>query len=314
MHLRVPLLVTIAVGLAACADRAPTAVEPAGLAPTASPSFDKKTANPSIGPGNPGLISGNISGEGAAVCSAVRPSGTTATWLGLKIDGATGIPLPGVAGYTFTVTADGRFVSYSPIAGASLGTIVAVVVKGGPDTYVYYSPAANTQLRAPDNNGGNIPQISHYTVCYTPAPPPPWTVVKKLIQVYGGTADKMVALGTGQPVLVPHGEMRWLQFQIDVTGPTGGTATLQDLAADACKSIVALGFNCYLPTNISPSGGLIDYTFDGNPNVAGIQPIGPGKYQFMIDVIFEGNNCGVEGNLTNEAKLTPTAGGAARPA
>ena len=298
MHLRVPLLVAIAVGSVACADRAPTAVDPAGLAPTASLSFDKKNGNPTIGPGNPGFISGNISGDGAAVCSAVRPSGATGTWLGRKVDGATGIPLPGVAGYTFTVTADGRFVSFSPIAGASLGTIVAVVVKGGPDTYVYYLPDANTRLRAPDNGGGNIPGISHYTVCYTQGPGHTWQVQKTLKQVFSGTASNMIALGTGQPVVIPRGEMRWLEFQITVTrsgGPgAGATATLQDLAAQACATLPA-GFQCMLPYEYG-GPGMVNFLYPGT--ITGSQ-----TFNFMIDVINTGAACGAQGTITNVARL-----------
>jgi hypothetical protein len=50
--------------------------------------------------------------------------------------------------------------------------IVGVIVKGGPQANVY--PTAVQNMISPFNNGGNIPAISHYLICYNfGAPPPP---------------------------------------------------------------------------------------------------------------------------------------------
>jgi hypothetical protein len=60
----------------------------------------------------------------------------------------------------WTISVDGKSLNFDH---ASPG-IIAVIVKGGPNAnlYRYDIPMeSDTSLRAPDNNGGNIPQISH---------------------------------------------------------------------------------------------------------------------------------------------------------
>jgi len=53
--------------------------------------------------------------------------------------------------------------------------IDAIIVKGGPDAYVYdYNPESfgDTGLVSPLNPGGNVPAISHISVCYDEDPDP----------------------------------------------------------------------------------------------------------------------------------------------
>jgi hypothetical protein len=295
MHQRTSWWAALAIGIAACSDpQAPTSPVSPELEPQPRLNLVATTTS------NPRLIEGNISGNGTAVCAEVN--GTNTPWLGQKVDGANGAT---IAGYVFSISGGGRYVSYQPAANtAPFHVITAVVVKGGPDTYVYSPTSAGTLMRAPDNAGGNVPQISHYTVCYTQGPGYTWQVQKTLTQVFSGTASSMTPLGTGQPVVIPQGQTRWLEFQITVTrsgGPgAGATATLQDLAAQACASLPA-GFQCLLPNEYG-GPGMVNYTY---PTVTG-----SGTFHFMIDVVNTGAACGAGGTITNVAQLTPAGGSA----
>jgi hypothetical protein len=62
--------------------------------------------------------------------------------------------------FTATISDDGKFLDVV----AKEGTVIlAVIVKGGPNSNVYTEPPFE-DLRAPDVPGG-IPEISHYEVC-----------------------------------------------------------------------------------------------------------------------------------------------------
>lgn len=64
--------------------------------------------------------------------------------------------------FTATVTSD-KFVTITNIADGV--AIQAIVLKGGNSYEVFLSPVANTQ--SPLNRGGNIPDLSHWFICYT---------------------------------------------------------------------------------------------------------------------------------------------------
>ena len=69
--------------------------------------------------------------------------------------------------------------------------ITGVIVKGGPAANVYPTNVQN--MISPFNNGGNVPAISHWLVCYNfggPPPPPNGN---------GGNGDGPGAGGTGAP-------------------------------------------------------------------------------------------------------------------
>ena len=78
-----------------------------------------------------------------------------------------------------TVSGDGQFVDVTINEGF---TASGIVVKGGPNTYVYDGPFVGEvtieDLRSPNNEAGNIPEISHWFVCGMETPPttaPPTT-------------------------------------------------------------------------------------------------------------------------------------------
>jgi hypothetical protein len=86
-----------------------------------------------------------------------------------------------VSGYV----TDGKFVNVDTPLEANVN-ILAVVVKGGPAYNVYthdsgnpsgdHVPPAESEpqnYRAPLNNGGNIPGVSHWFICYDGDVPPP---------------------------------------------------------------------------------------------------------------------------------------------
>jgi hypothetical protein len=127
---------------------------------------------------DPRTVTGNISGSGSEVCADPRVNLTSdPTWLGVKLDP----PVGGTyAGFVVTISGDGTLLAWT-----STGNLMrAVVVKGGPDTYVYpYNPLARTSdagLHAPTVSNENIPQISHYELCYQEAAKKSGTVSEDL--------------------------------------------------------------------------------------------------------------------------------------
>jgi hypothetical protein len=73
---------------------------------------------------------------------------------------------PAGPGIELTISDDRQFASFTSVWGVD-----AVLVKGGENenAYVYAPPSTgDTGLRAPDNNGGNQPDISHVSFCYRP--------------------------------------------------------------------------------------------------------------------------------------------------
>jgi hypothetical protein len=162
--------------------------------PHDAPLFSNGPAQPRV---VPELIAGNIAGNASSICNnnLVNKSGTA--WRGHKVEGSGNRTAEGVA-----VTISGRkYLAWNAAGGGT--RVQAVVVKGGPDTHVYrYNPAfdedgeditADAQLRAPNNGGDNVPDISHYTVCVTDAPPPPVCVTA------WAAGDRTLAMVLGQP-------------------------------------------------------------------------------------------------------------------
>jgi hypothetical protein len=109
---------------------------------------------------SPDLVMGNISGTADQVCAEVNTSSDT--WRGFKIDSNANSNQNGIA---VTIT-DGKYLAWA----SSGPTVMAVVIKGGPNTNVYYY---NDPTPEADHDNGLVspgsgpPDVSHYVVCYT---------------------------------------------------------------------------------------------------------------------------------------------------
>jgi hypothetical protein len=118
----------------------------------------------------PSLHAGNFTAvDDLAICEAILGEDATQEMVGFKVDPPTGYADGFV---TFTLSPDGKLLAWS--VGANT-TMLAVVVKGGPNYHLYDYYAANldadhdTGLVSPLNKR-NTPQISHYNVCYQREP------------------------------------------------------------------------------------------------------------------------------------------------
>jgi hypothetical protein len=235
----------------------------------------------------PTVYSGNTQGEGNSACSALGYGST-----GTKVDGAYSQK---VGGYQFTVSGSGKqYLAFAP-AGTPASTILAVIVKGG-DAYDVYDYRTNPRtsdagLTAPYNNGGNLPTISHYVVCYGPATPP--SLTKTLTHVYIMVGDEMLddpAWNPGEPVTIPHGETRWLRFDVDYVLPNGVTGTLTENHDGVCAT-AGPGMWCGFNTNQIYSWSVV----------------GTGTQLVDIDLINQ-TACG-DRTFTNTVTLTLVTGG-----
>jgi hypothetical protein len=243
-----PGLVVATVGLAACSD---SPSSPAGVAPSPVPLLAKAPTTQST-PVGATFISGNLAGEGNAVCSnvVVNPGGKS--WSGQKLDPPVNST---VAGYQFTLSGGGKYLTFTPTGAPTALAIFAVVVKGGSNTYVYTNPAAGTQMQSPAGGGGNVPEISHYVVCFGQAsttitatktatgsrkPIYEWTLEKKLDGIWDKDAlGHMIPYGTiapdrqsgslylggftnNNPALA---DIKWVEYRLTATrkfGPSSG--------------------------------------------------------------------------------------------
>jgi hypothetical protein len=157
------VVATLAIGwVSACSDNGASPLQ-------LQPGIPQFSSGVSAGGVTPQFLAGNLSGNAAQVCAALQalydPSGPT--WLpGLKVDPPVNSSF---AGFTFTVQADGKHLNWS----SSGNLMKAVLVKGGPNQYVYlYNPpslSSDQNLHSPPVGSGNTPDISHYTFCYVPA-------------------------------------------------------------------------------------------------------------------------------------------------
>jgi hypothetical protein len=310
-HLAITAVAALAA--AACADNAPTPLSPDG-----APSLAKTNAEVV---GSPRFVAGNIAGEGNSVCMnlAVNRSGRSLS--GVKIDPPRNAT---IAGYSFTLSSSGQLLSFTRVTAGY--DIAAVVVKGGDDTFVYEYPAGTTSgtaLQSPLKNG-NVPQISHYVVCFTPTPPPPtgfkWTLEKRVVAIWtDDAAHNMVLVPASElnPLIVPANEVRWIEYQIVVTRTPGGTdgptAVLTDFAGDACNGLGHPygGILCMSPVPIGdPARGLLSQNYTW-PTLTGNFTV-----NFYIDAKNVGfmpndinkSSCGITGNVINKAQLVPSSG------
>jgi hypothetical protein len=254
----------------------------------------------SMGGVTPTTYEGNTSGGGSSSCSALGFGSN-----GTKVDGASSQT---IAGYKFTVSADKQSVSFAPVAGTTPTTaIVAVIVKGGP-AYNVYDYSGNFRLSdggltSPLNGGGNIPQISHYVVCYGPKPvTPPPTLTKDLIDVmtHGSTPGSMISdpvwLADKSVVVIPIGETRWLDFELKYTLPAGVTGTITENSAEVCGTLGTFILQCSF--NVAPTpNGIYSWNVSGS-----------GSFLVMIDLGGGGGGSCGDRKFINTARLTTSTG------
>lgn len=190
-------------------------------APPDAPSFSHGPGHPRV---VPELVSGNIPGSGNSVCNNPKVNRSGTVWRGYKVEGSGNSAPEGVV-----VTISGKkWLAWS--SAGSGARVQAVVVKGGPNTHVYrYNPAfegdgsditSDEQLRAPLNPGKKIPDVSHYTVCVTDAPPvclSAWAVSDTtLAQVLGQPAARGWQIFYNHPIS-PLRRSLWAAAQNDTT-------------------------------------------------------------------------------------------------
>jgi LPXTG-motif cell wall-anchored protein len=104
---------------------------------------------------NPQEFDGNVT-----TCAQVGLGGST------QYEGNITTGVTDMGPFTATIV-NNRYVTLSDFA---VGLVFqAVVVKGGDGYHVYNPPVAS--MESPLNNGGNVPELSHWFVCYTYNPP-----------------------------------------------------------------------------------------------------------------------------------------------
>ena len=239
----------------------------------------------------------NTSGEGSSACSALGFGSN-----GTKVDGAYSRSF---GGYVFTISANKQSLSFAPVAGTTPTTVVlAVLVKGGPGYNVYdysSSPRLSDGGLVSPVNGGGIPQISHYVVCIGSTPPA--TLTKDLVDVmtHGDFPGSMIAdpvwLADKSVVVIPIGEIRWLDFELKYTLPAGVTGTITESSTEVCGSLGTFLLQCSF--NVAPT-----------PNGVYSWPVsGPsGSQLVMIDLGGGGGGSCGERKFINTARLTTSTG------
>lgn len=292
---RLTLAALAALALAACQDNAPTAPRPG-----ASPLADK--GGNGSNNGNQALIAGATSSGGLAPTAFPGNTSGDGTADCAKYGGAMAVKVDGnsdqtVAGYAFHV-AGGTTLSFSR---SSPGyAITAVLVKGGPayDVYDYSSKnngttlgvTADGSLTSPHvgKDGKNVPDISHYVVCYVRN----IHVLKRLVAVMttspnGGMTRDLS--WSGGAVVIPKGETRWLQFEIKYEQAPGSRGALTENGPEVCGSLGG-GFDCTSA----------DFNTKRSPTDAGsgkFPVTGSGTKLITLDI--KNNGCG-DGTLTNK--------------
>lgn len=152
MRKQIAVLAAVAVAAGACADGTTT------MAPEAA-SFHSGVSERNI---VPATHAGNfVASDDLAVCEAIFP-GATNEMFGFKIDPAVDFSNAWV---DFDVSNNGRYLDWT----STNATVLAVVVKGGPNynlyNYVGTGFTWDNGLHSP-LHGRNVPAISHYNVCY----------------------------------------------------------------------------------------------------------------------------------------------------
>lgn len=121
---------------------------------------------------------------------------------------------------------------------------------------------------------------------------PPATFTKRLARVFTMANGQMVqdpAWSTGQPIGIPIGETRWVEYELVYSLPAGVTGTITESHDGVCAT-VSPGMHCGFNT-----GGVFSWTVTGSGTV-------------LVDIdLSNDTGCG-EGSFTNTAVMTPSVG------
>jgi hypothetical protein len=159
MRKQIAVLVAAALTAAACTDGNPV------LAPDADPLMSSGTSGRGI---HPTTYEGNfVASDDDQVCYELVALGAigavTGEMFGFKIDPPASF---GNSYVDFVLSADGKYLDWTSQPSA---TVLAVIVKGGPNYNLYNYVGSgftwDTGLHSPMHRR-NLPQISHYNVCY----------------------------------------------------------------------------------------------------------------------------------------------------
>lgn len=237
------------------------------------------------------LVSGAVVLGSAAPGGASSPSDSRANFVagnavtcaqvgfeGAKIafaDGNASINQDGIVGSVQAHAGGGEEANISATGG---NTILAVVIKGGPAYNVYTansgSPSGNhvppTEVNpqhyiAPLNGGGNVPQISHWFVCYEGEGPPPSPPAPGSLLV-----SKVVS--NVNPGVTPAANYT---VAINCDDGTTATRTLPGAGGPAIEgavtNITAGSFCTVEETSLLPSGVAVTYSPAGANGPDGVE-------------------------------------------
>ncbi len=135
-------------------------------------------------------------------------------------------------------------------------TVHAVVVKGGSHYYVYNPPVSN--MRSPFNDGDNIPELSHWFLCYgvKPADTTTTTVVDTTTTVEDTTTTVVDTTTTVEDTSTTVEDTT--TTVVDVEGPTttlAPTTTLVDSEGPTTTAVAAEGPTTTVATGALPRTG-----------------------------------------------------------
>lgn len=188
-----------------------------------------------------GLVEGPVLVEGTITQGDFCPALGEGWLTGTKVEDE---PLSGLTenGFTFVVSADGKKLSWSRMSGTNL--MMAVFVKGGPDTNVYEylgTATSGTDLVSPLNKAGNLPEISHYAYCYkvgmiveNGCSPGYWKNTRAAWVGYAKT-DLLSGLFTGLPAAIGNAT---LAQAIDFGGGSGLEGALRNLMRQTVPALL----------------------------------------------------------------------------
>ena len=181
--------------------------------------------------------------------------------LSVKDDGPT---LSGFSNGAITITYTDA-ATVASVTAADGYVIDAVIVKGGPNANVY-TTAPFVNLVAPDNNGGNRPDISHVEVCYSEVDESTTTTEPTTT-----TRPKKVELDISGACVFDKAGDEVYTIWVEVRGEPGTTGTVKSWADEKAFEI--------------DDTGLFETTLEGVAGDNKVAAYGPDGTRLAIDTI-----------------------------